>query len=331
MGADTYNLRLEPAGIELAGTTDVAPLTLAMNAGFQLKHSCRRGECNSCTAKIISGSVTHPAGTASVPDGHCLTCCAQPQGDLVLDTPEVTSTPGVRVQKTIGKITDKITHHREVVILRLAVPAQVEFKFKAGQYIDILLRTGERRSYSIANAENQDGQLELHIKVLEGGKFSNAALDKLKPRTVLKIEGPFGSFNLDQKSNKPIVMLATGTGLAPILSILRTHQNALEGRKVDVFWGLRTLDQFYLPSVISQWEQEFPNIALYPVLSQPSDDWQGLSGYVQDHARQQSPDLSNHQVYACGNAQMTEAARKLLTTSANLPEAEYFSDAFLPS
>lgn len=302
-----------------------------MAAGYWLPHSCRSGTCNSCHLTLLEGSVRHaepsPDGTP-VPEGVCRSCQAYPLGEARLEAPDVPAEPGQRVVTTGAKVlsVDRVSH--DVAIVRLQLPTTSGFSFRAGQYANVLLKDGSRRSYSMANAPDDSGQIEWHVRRVEGGRFSTHAYDKLKAGAALRVAGPYGTFVL-QDTGRPVVLLASGTGFAPIASLLKAHGAELARRGAVLYWSGRKQEDLYAISSAVAWESEYPGIRLVPVLSEPDAAWTGRTGLghlavLNDHA-----DLSAHEVYACGNPLMVDAARASFVSEAGLLPDHFFADAFL--
>jgi CDP-4-dehydro-6-deoxyglucose reductase, E3 len=226
----------------------------------------------------------------------------------------------------------------DVAVLRLQMPATEAFVYKAGQYIDILLRDGAKRSYSMANAPHRQtevlgtGQpgIELHIRHMPGGKFTDAVFGTLKEKDILRVEGPFGSFYLREDSHKPMVLLASGTGFAPIKALIEQMQHRNIQRPAVLYWGCRSKADLYLHEWTLNAASQMPNLQYIPVLSEPTvnDGWLGRTGFVHQAVMQDWPDLSQHQVYACGAPVMVDAAKRDLVERCGLPLSEFFADSF---
>ena len=330
--SETFQIRLEPHGGSFACAPEQTVLDAAIAAGYWLPHSCRSGTCNSCHLELSAGSVRHaepvPIGAEPVPASQCRSCQAFALSDLVLQAPDVPQAPGQRVITVGARVLDVQRPSADVAIVQLQVPAAAGLQFKAGQYVDVLLKDGARRSYSLANVPNAEGLLELHIRRMDGGRFSPHAYDKLKIRDLLRIQGPYGTFVLHEGTT-PIVLLASGTGYAPIASLLRTHGDAIAQRGAVLYWGGRRWGDLYAVESVAAWEAQFPNLRLVPVLSEPEADWQGRTGFLHTAVLQDLPDLSGHEVYACGNPLMIDAARAAFTTQAGLLPVHFYCDAFV--
>jgi CDP-4-dehydro-6-deoxyglucose reductase len=309
-------------------------LEAALRQGVGLPYGCRNGACGSCKGRMIAGKVDygdHQERTLTVEEkthGKLLLCCAKPLSDVTLDVREVT---GGEVQvRTLPCRVEKIVRAaHDVVILHLRLPAAERLHFLAGQYIDILLKDGKRRSFSLANAPHDDQLLELHIRAVPGGAFSNYVMHEMKERAILRFEGPLGSFYLREDSDKPAIFLAGGTGFAPIKGLVDHALYTHADREMVLYWGVRSLRDLYLPGLPSQWQKEHPNFTFIPVLSEPQteDNWNGRTGLVHEAVLQDFASLSGYQVYACGAPAMIEAAYNSFM-QCGLPEEEFYSDAF---
>lgn len=306
-------------------------LDAAIAAGFWLPHSCRNGTCGSCHLPVLEGRVQHepPGAYAPVlPEGQCRTCQARPVSDLVLEAPGVPHEAGRRIVTTGAKVLDVQRTSRDVAVVRLRVTPQSGFDFSPGQYVDVLLKDGSRRSYSIANAPDADGRIEWHVRRMHGGRFSCHVYDQLKPGAMFRIEGPFGAFGL-RHGDAPVVLIATGTGYAPIAALLQAHGPELARRHAVLYWGARSLEDLYALDDPQVWQARHPGVRLVPVLSEPDPSWSGRSGFVHEVVLADYQDLSEHEVYACGNPLMVEAARASFIGAAHLPASRFHADAFI--
>lgn len=325
-----FKLKIEPAGVAMPCDGGGNLLDAALAAGFFPRHGCRRGQCNACETRILSGDVCYPGDFApvGVRDGYILTCQARALTDIVIEAPEVMSTPGRRVVQAAARVLEVAHVSADVVRVRLKVPPGSGFSFRPGQYAEVILRDGARRSYSMANAPDPDGIIEWHIRVVPNGRFSNHAYRTLKPRDMLKIEGPFGSFMLSQ-SSAPIVLLASGTGYAPIAAMLDAHDAEIRQRGALLYWGGARLSDLYAHDQAREWAQSAPGCRFTPVLSGNEPEWTGRKGLVHEAVAADLPDLSCHEVYACGNPLMVDAARRTFVSENGLPATSFFSDAFV--
>lgn len=331
--AQTFEVRLLPHGGSFSCRSDQNILDAAIDAGYWLPHSCRVGDCDSCVLPLASGVVEHgplPQAPKPLAAGQCRACHARPVSDLVLHAPTVPAEPGPRVVTAGARVLDVQRPSHDVAVVRLQVPASAGLRFQAGQYVDVLLRDGSRRSYSLANAPNDEGLLEWHVRRMEGGRFSAHAYDRLKPRDMLRVQGPYGSF-VWRDEPCPVVLLASGTGYAPIAALLRTHGADIARRGAVLYWGARQWSDLYALESVAAWEAQFPGVRLVPVLSDadvPAGS-PGRRGLVHEAVLADLPDLSGHAVYACGNPLMIDAARASFTVRAGLDASRFYSDAFV--
>ncbi len=215
------------------------------------------------------------------------------------------------------------------MVVQLQLPANDTFQYRAGQYIEFLLRDGARRSYSMANAP-QGSTVELHIRHMPGGKFTDHVFGAMKEKEILRVEGPHGSFYLREDSDKPLILLASGTGFAPIKALLE-HMMAKDiKRKATLYWGGRRPADLYMNAWVREFQSKMPTLDYVPVVSDalPADQWSGRTGYVHAAVLADFPDLSAYEVYACGAPIVVESAKKEYVTQAGLPEDAFFADAF---
>ena len=327
---------LQPSGHVFQVEEGEAVLTAALRQGYILPYGCKNGACGSCKGKIISGSVDYgvyqekalPAAEREA--GKALFCQAKPLGDLVIEARTVGAAKDIpvrtlpcRVQK-VERVTD------DVVILFLKLPANERLLFLAGQYIEFLLKDRSRRSFSMANAPHDDELVQLHIRHVAGGSFTDHVFSKMKERDILRFEGPLGTFFLREDSPKPIVFVASGTGFAPIKSIFEYALNKGIARPMTLYWGGRRPRDLYLNDLALKWAAENAGFKYVPVISEalPEDQWTGRTGFVHRAVMEDFPDLSEHQVYACGVPIMVDSAKRDFLAQCKLPEEEFFADSF---
>jgi CDP-4-dehydro-6-deoxyglucose reductase, E3 len=328
----SFLIKFEPSNVELQSDGISSILDTALESGFFPNHSCRRGECGSCAARLVSGDVRYASEVVpnGLKSGHCLTCVAIPVSDVVLDSPEISGKPGGRVVKFGARVisVDRVSH--DVTVVRAQAPLDSGFTFESGQYVDVVLRDGSRRSYSMANIPAQDGQIEWHIRAVPGGRFSQHVYQNLKPRDLLRIEGPFGMFVL-REAESPLIFLASGTGYAPIASMLRTHGADIARRGAAFYWGGNREGDLYAMEEAMSWAVSTATLKFVPVLSDPRPDWPGRTGLVHQAVLTDYPDLSQFEVYACGNPLMIDAARQAFVIERGLSETSFHSDSFITS
>ena len=335
----SYKVTIKPSGHSFTMSADESVLTAALREGFVLPYGCRNGACASCKGKILSGTVDYgnpqPGALAEFEKraGYALFCQAKPTSDLVIEAREIDSVGALEVRRLpcrvqqMGKVSD------DVMVIKLKLPANERLQFLAGQYIDILLRNGKRRSYSMANPPHDDEFIELHVRNMAQGAFTEYVFGNMKEKDILRFEGPLGTFFLQEDSDKPMILVASGTGFAPIKSIIEHAFHVGIERPITLYWGGRRPQDIYMGALAGQWQEQHANLSFIPVISDalPEDNWAGRSGLVHHAVMEDFPDMSGYQVYACGAPVMVEAAHRDFTAQCRLPETEFFSDAFTPS
>ncbi|WP_290872939.1 CDP-6-deoxy-delta-3,4-glucoseen reductase [Aquabacterium sp.] len=337
----SLTVSLQPSGREFSMQRDETVLSAALNAGIGLPYGCKDGACGSCKCKLLEGRVIHGAHQAKAlsaeeeAEGWLLTCCATPQTDLVIEAKQVVGLGDHPVVKMPTRVTSLSRVAPDVMVLRLQLPANNAFGFRAGQFIEFILKDGARRSYSMANAPHAVKEagvlgMELHIRHLPGGLFTDHVFGGLKEKDILRVEGPFGTFFLREDSDRPIVLLASGTGLAPIKAIVEELRHQGLTRPTTLYWGCRSLADLYLHDWAQQQAAECPWLTYVPVLSdaKPDDAWTGRTGFVHQAVLADLPDLSGHEVYACGAPIMVQSAQRDFVQQAGLPAEHFYADAF---
>jgi len=336
----TFQVTIAPSQHQFSVTADQTVLDAALAAGILLPYSCRSGACSTCKAKIVSGTI-QPVPSAEViltPEereaGYTLLCQARATSDLVVESREIRLASDIQVRKLPSRVTSITRPAADVAVLQLQLPATETFKFYAGQYVELILKDGKRRSYSMANPPHSAAALELHIRHLPGGLFTDhvfgVGATQMKEREILRIEGPMGSFFLREDSDLPIVMLASGTGFAPIKAIIEHMMEQGIKRPVTLYWGGRRPADLYMHAMAQNWAATIPNFRYVPVVSDalPEDAWTGRTGFVHKAVMADFPDLSGYQVYACGAPIVVDSARRDFVAHCKLPDDAFFADSF---
>lgn len=331
-----FSITVQPSGRVFSADSGEAILAAGIRQGIGLPYGCKDGACGSCKCKKISGVVVHGPHQAKalsaeeVANGLILTCCAVPQSDVVLESHQVTELGALPIKKMPTRVTTMTRLSDDVMVLNLQLPANDSFLYRAGQYVEFILRDGVRRSYSMANAPGQTNTLELHIRHMPGGKFTDHVFGAMKEKEILRIEGPFGSFFLREDSEAPLVFLASGTGFAPIKALLEhMHAQGIQ-RPITVYWGGRRPVDLYMDAWLLAQQERMPHLRYVPVVSdaQPEDGWTGRTGFVHHAVLEDLPNLSAYQVYACGAPIVVDSARNDFIQIAGLSEDNFFADAF---
>lgn len=332
----SFTVTIQPSGHTLSAEAGESILDAALRQGLTLPYGCRDGACGACRGRVLSGTVDHgKAQTQALSDadrenGLALFCCAKAASDLVIESREVRKAGDIPVKTLPARVQSLERVAPDVMVIKLKLPANERLQFLAGQYIDILLKDGRRRSFSLANAPHDDELLELHVRQVPDGQFTGHVFSRMKEKDILRFNGPHGTFFLREESPKPIVMVAGGTGFAPIKAVVEHAIAEKCTRQITVYWGGRRPVDLYDLAVAESWPQRAPNVRFVPVLSdaEPEDAWQGRTGFVHRAVLADFPDLSGYQVYACGSPAMIAAAKRDFADACKLPENEFFADSF---
>ena len=335
----SFNITVQPSGRTFSAQSDETLLAAGLRQGIGMPYGCKDGVCGSCKCKKISGEVTHgnhqekALSAAEEANGFVLTCCATAHSDVVLESRQVTEEGAFPIKKMPVRVLSLEKKSDDVMVVKLQLPANDVMQFHAGQYVDFLLRDGDRRSYSMANAPHTlvagSPAIELHIRHMPGGKFTDHVFGAMKEKEIQRIEGPQGSFYLREDSDKPIVLLASGTGFAPIKAILEHMQHKGITRPTRLYWGGRRPGDLYLHDWVQAQLATMPHVTYFPVVSDalPQDAWTGRTGFVHLAVLQDTPDLSGYEVYACGAPIVVDSARADFT-QAGLSNDDFYADAF---
>lgn len=332
----SFTVHIEPSGHRFEVESDEPILDAALRHGYAFPYGCRGGGCGACKGKLLKGSVDYgtelpPAlSEEDVNNGLALFCQAQATSDLTLEIKEIGEAENLEIKVLPTKVQKKEFLSHDVVRLYLKIPEAERLQFRAGQYIDILLPDGRKRSFSLANAPHDDALIELHIRHVDGGDFTGYVMDELHEKDILRIEGPHGSFFLREEAKRPMIFMAGGTGFAPIKGIIE-HALA-EGltQPMYLYWGVRAQKDLYLDELPLKWAKHLPHFHFVPVLSQvgPEQSDGVRTGYVHDAIIADFPDgLSDFDIYAGGPPVMVHAGFDAFKEH-GLKEDHYFSDAF---
>ncbi len=328
----SFTVRVMPSGREFAVESDETILDGALRNGLAFPYGCRGGACGACKAKLLEGAVSYadePMGLSEedLADNQSLLCVATATSDLTVEIKEVGAVEEIPVRTMPTKVASMERLNDEVMSLHLTLPESERLQYLAGQYVEFILEDGRRRAFSIANAPHDDATLEFHIRHIEGGEFTSHVFDDMSKGEILRIEGPLGTFFLREDSERPIIMLATGTGFGPVKGIVEHAIAEHSHRRIYIYWGARTEDGLYMHDLAQKWAAENANIEYRPVLSQPEEGWDGRKGYVQDAVLADFDDLSGFELYACGHPQMVHSAKAALAEK-GLEGDHCYSDAF---
>ena len=326
----SFEVRVSGRDIAFDCAADESILDAAERSGFSLPYSCRKGVCHTCEGSLVAGEVRVRSQQVTGKADAVLMCQARPCSHVEI-APKRIDRRVPPLRKTLTATVFRVVRSAaDISILTLRFANGVRARFQAGQYLQILLPDGDRRNFSLANPPHDNDGAELHIRHLPGGRFSEGILAQLGPGDRLVVELPFGEFFL-RPAEAPAILLATGTGFAPIKSILQGALRRGERRPLRFYWGGRTKSDLYMLDRVAKCQDRTPWFSFVPILSRPSTEWQGRTGLVHRAALEDHPDMTNVEVYACGNPQMISAARKEFAEAAGLPEARFYADAFVAS
>lgn len=331
----TYRVRIQGSEHAFDVHEGESVIDAALRNGLMLPYSCRSGSCGTCRGRVVAGAVGYPNGyppaleATEAEAGDALFCQARPESDLVIAVREVREAGDIIPRKLPARVTGIEDLAPDVRRLWLRLPAGTRLAFLAGQYLDILLRGGRRRSFSLANAPHDDERLELHVRHLPGGAFSGHVFEGMREGALLRFEGPLGNFYLRDESPRPMIMVAGGTGFAPIKGIIEHALYIGVTRPVHLYRGARARQDLYLDALPQRWAAAHDHVHYTPVLSEPqgADDWQGATGFVHGQVLADHPDLSGFDVYMSGPPPMIEAAKRDFA-SAGLDPSRLFYDSF---
>ncbi|MDB5767393.1 MAG: ascD [Collimonas fungivorans] len=332
----SFQITVQPSGRQFSCDEGETILNAAIRAGVGLPYGCKNGACSSCKGKLLDGDISHGAHQEKALPvkeeqlGFALFCCATPHSDVTIEAREVAGIGEFPVRKMPTRVVklDKVAD--DVIVLSLQLPANERLQYLAGQYVEFMLRDGKRRSYSMANAPYKDEYLTLHIRHMPGGLFTDQVFTTMKERDILRLEGPLGTFFLREDSDKPMVLLASGTGFAPIKALIEQCAHTGSQRPITLYWGGRRPQDLYMMALCEEWAATLPNFTFVPVISnaQAEDQWQGRNGFVHQAVIDDLPDLSAYQVYACGAPVVVESAQRDFVALCKLPAEEFYADSF---
>jgi CDP-4-dehydro-6-deoxyglucose reductase, E3 len=331
----TFTIHVPASDHTFNAEKDETILEAALRQGIGLPYGCRNGACGKCAGKVLKGETSTDASAlranalAEYNQGKTLFCQAHACSDLEISVREVIRNTDIEI-KTLPCRVEKmqlLTH--DVMKLQLKLPETERLQFMAGQYLEILLRDGKRRAFSIANAPHDDEFIELHIRHVPDGHFGDFVFDGLKEKSLLRIEGPMGSYYLREESDRPIILVGGGTGFAPLKGMLEHAFYIGLEKPIHLFCGVRAKRDLYMDDLVNDWLQKYSNLKYTPVLSEPmaEDQWRGETGFVHDSVIRHYPELSGYDVYLSGPPPMVKAGMDSFY-QCGLPETQIYSDSF---
>ena len=337
-----YQITIQPDNISFnISNPEETILQAALRNGFVVPYGCKNGACGSCKASIVNGEVDYGTyqkralSEGEKNNNHLLLCTAIPITNVTIKA-NLISMNNTNVSKKLPCRVEQIKKvASDVALVKLKLPANEKFDFLPGQYIDILLKDGKRRSYSMANAPNEKNIIELHIKHTPGGAFTDSIFSEdkstnhIKEKDILRLEGPLGTFYLRNDLDN-LIFLASGTGIAPIKAIFEQLINTNFSKKIQLYWGVRKPQDLYIHDLVRSWATQLNDFTYVPVISEAGieDNWNGRTGFVHNAVIKDFPNLKDYKIYACGAPIMINAALKDFVNLCNLPKENFYSDAF---
>ncbi len=334
-----YHVTLKPSDTVIQVDARETILQAALNAGRTLPYSCRSGTCGTCLGEVLQGRVAYPdnqrptaISETQMQSGKALFCQARPLSDLIIKVREIDAVADLKVRTLPCRVMGLQRLAPDVMQINLRLPNHEQLPFLAGQYIDFLLRDSRRRSFSLANPPHASQHLELHVRHIPGGGFSDFAFNKLKEQAILRLQGPLGTFFVRHDNQRPIIMVGGGTGFAPLKAMVEDLFHHGIERPIHLYWGARARRDLYLHELPLRWAKQQPLFEYTPVLSAPADEdgWNGRSGGGHEAGAADYPDLSGHEVYMSGPPPMIEAAKTAFQAQGLALEHLYY-DAFAPA
>jgi len=314
----TYTVRITSSGKTFSVEDDENVLAGALRQGVMLPYSCKNGTCGSCKGRLHAGTVNYPfhpplaLEEQETAAGDVLLCQAAPRSDLEVEIREIEAIRDIPVIMTPARVVEKTRLAETVMKVVLRLPRAQRLQFLAGQYVDILVAGGKRRAFSIASPPSREGEIELHVRHVEGGDFTGWVFDEMRLKDILRLEGPLGTFFVRHDTDtRPMIMMGGGTGIAPLKSMIEHLLAHGDTRPIHLFWGARTREELYLEDLIHRWVDDHTHIEYTPALSEPGDErvQDGFAGYVHEAVLDAYTTLEHHDVYMSGPPAMIDAAR----------------------
>ena len=301
----TYQVTVQPSGHTFKVEENEFILEAALRQGVAFPYGCKSGSCGNCLGKVVGGEIEYPKGLPLTvmehehKEGKAVFCVSVAKSDLTLDIKEVSSSSSDAEIKILpARVTSLRKLADDVMEMSLAIPTNQQFDFKAGQYIEFILRDKTRRAFSLANSPSDKQALELHVREVEGGTFTGHIFNEMKEKAIVRFQGPFGTFHIRENSNKPLILVAGGTGFAPIKSMVEKLLEDDDTRPVHIYWGARAKADLYRNDLAEKWAFQQEHITYIPVLSETleADKWEGRTGFVHSAVVEDFENLADYDV-----------------------------------
>lgn len=329
-----FAIRVHPDEKTVTARFGETILDAGLRSGLDLPYDCRNGGCGACKCAVLIGEVDpgmyQPSALSPQERalGKVLMCCATPLSEVEIEYVPASGAVPAKAREYAGRVVamEKLAH--DVMKLIVKLPEGESVPFAAGQYLNVLLEDGQRRAFSFANPPHERDRIELHIRLVPGGRYTTHVFEKMKEGDEIRFEAPLGDFAL-RESTRPIIFVAGATGFAPVKSMVEDAFHNGIRRPIYLYWGVRKRRDLYLPQLAERWQREHANFKFIPVLSEPGpeDDWSGRTGLVHQAILQDFPDLAGKEIYACGSVKMVEAIFPQLKAQ-GAEDGMCFSDAF---
>ena len=329
----SFKVTVQPSGHTFEVEAHESILDAAMRQAVDLPYGCRNGVCGSCAGYVMSGQIKYSSRSAAMTadleaQNKALFCMAKAESDLVIQIVEL-DIQALPIKKIRCRVEEKHKLSHDVMLLKIKLAGDERLHYHAGQYVEFILEDGRRRSFSIANAPHADTLLELHVRHVTGGFFTDYLFDQMPDKSMLRMEGPLGNFYLRENSDRPIILMGGGTGFGPLKAIIEHVLHIGIKQTIHLFMGVRSLRDLYMQELVEVWVKQYPEISFTAVLSEPqvADNWQGETGYVHQAVLRRYSDLSPFDIYMSGPPPMVNAAAAEFATQGAIREHMY-SDAF---
>lgn len=329
-----YTVTIHPSEHQFEVEEGETILDAAMRQNIDLPYGCRGGVCGCCAGFIVRGEVYYDEEPIALDDEmisnkQALFCIAKTKSDLEISIEEISQLSQIQIKQLGCHVSSKNKLCHDVISLQLTLDNNERLQYLAGQYIEFILDDGKRRAFSLASAPHKDDRLELHIRHVDGGIFTDFLFEKMPENSSLKIQGPLGNFYLREQKNRPIIMMGGGTGFGPLKAMIEHIEFVNFKQKIHLFMGVRALRDLYMDEMVKKWISKNPNLLFTPVLSEPldEDNWTGQTGFVHETVARQFADLSSFDIYMSGPPPMVNAAVDLFTRQGASKDNMY-SDAF---
>jgi len=331
----SYQVTLKPSEHVFSVEENEFILDAALRQGIAFPYQCKTGSCATCLGKVVSGEVNYPDGLPLTimehehEQGRAVFCVSVAKSDLELEVNEIDSNSDVQIKMLPARVNSLRRLADDVMEMTLKLPASEKMNFHAGQYIEFIMRDKSRRAFSVANSPSNEEYLELHLRQVPDGVFTNHVFDSMKEKAMVRIEGPFGNFYIRDTSNRPLLMVAGGTGFAPIKSILEKLIEEGDTRPIELYWGARAKADLYRADLAEKWAFQYEHVNYIPVLSEAKDEdnWQGRTGFVHEVVAEDISNMSAYDVYMAGPPVMINAAKEKFSEQ-GLPVDQLYSDSF---